>query len=409
MPAPCDWYENQVVLLTGATGNLGGCFMHQLALKLPTSKIYVLCRGSMSRAMEKWESSMPEHIDEIMETGKIQILTGDITQPNLGLEPRELAMLQQEVTLVVHAAANFSFFQELSGAIRDNCAPVIELARMLLFFHKIQMFLYTSSIQSQAFRSDITLSETIAKISPNEEPCNAQLANILTTGQSPYSERFPTSYGLAKYLAEQLLVDLKAPFPILIVRPTSIGPAIRDPYPFYGPEESIPVYTFFQLVFQATDHRRLERFDAYNLDQVVDEIPVDLVVNTCLLHLAKGSNGVVHVGSQLYEPFTGGDFIRRIKQYVPPSLIEKVARVRVEKNAYFSNQVHDMYNRIRHDWRVDCGRSLGLKTTTGPIGLSIDSHQPEDYFRERIMHQARSVEAWIDNLDTPRIVGPRNV
>jgi Putative dehydrogenase domain of multifunctional non-ribosomal peptide synthetases and related enzymes len=93
---PVEWYRDKVVLLTGATGNLGGCLMYKLAIQLPTSKIYVLCRGSMRQAMEKWEASMPEQIDEILDTGKIHCLTGDITLPNLGLGASELDTLQKK-------------------------------------------------------------------------------------------------------------------------------------------------------------------------------------------------------------------------------------------------------------------------------------------------------------------------
>src|ERR1700742_4339470 len=127
LPAdPDEWFRDQVVFLTGGTGNLGGCLLYKLAIQLPTAKIYVLCRGSMRQAMAKWEESMPEQIDDILDTGKIHCLTGDITQPNLGLGTSELEMLQNEVTVVIHSAANFSVFQALPESIRDNSLPVME-------------------------------------------------------------------------------------------------------------------------------------------------------------------------------------------------------------------------------------------------------------------------------------------
>ncbi|KAJ5123348.1 male sterility protein-domain-containing protein [Penicillium atrosanguineum] len=55
-----EWYRDQVIFLTGATGNLGGCLLYKLAVKLPVAKIYVLCRGSVHQATEKWEMSMAE-------------------------------------------------------------------------------------------------------------------------------------------------------------------------------------------------------------------------------------------------------------------------------------------------------------------------------------------------------------
>jgi hypothetical protein len=38
--------DDQTMFLTGATGTLGGCLLYKLALQLPTSKIFVLVRGS---------------------------------------------------------------------------------------------------------------------------------------------------------------------------------------------------------------------------------------------------------------------------------------------------------------------------------------------------------------------------
>jgi thioester reductase-like protein len=133
---PTEWYRDQVVFLTGATGNLGGCLVYKLAVQLPTAKIFVLCRRSMRQAMEKWETTMPDQIEDILDTGKVVCVTGDITQPQLGLGRSELETLQREVTLVIHAAANISFVQTLPDSVRENITPVIKLTRLLAGFHE---------------------------------------------------------------------------------------------------------------------------------------------------------------------------------------------------------------------------------------------------------------------------------
>ena len=50
--------DDQTMFLTGATGTLGGCLLYKLALQLPTSKIFVLVRGSVQRVIEGHEHSM---------------------------------------------------------------------------------------------------------------------------------------------------------------------------------------------------------------------------------------------------------------------------------------------------------------------------------------------------------------
>ena len=393
-----EWYRDQVIFLTGATGNLGGCLLYKLAVNLPVAKIYVLCRGSVHQAMQKWETSMAEQIDEIFDTGKIHCLIGDITQPNFGLGKSELEILRHEVTVAIHSAACLSFFQDLAGSIRDNCLPVMEIARILLSFHKLEAFLHVSSIASQSFLLGESVLEEAGLVSPDEGLPDTQLSAILATGESQYAERFFAPYAQAKYLAEQYLLNLDTPFPILIVRPTNIGPAIQDPYPLYGPEGAIPLYTFLQLIVESGEHRRLDRFDLPSRDIVIDEIPVDLVANTCLLHLATGSRGIVHAGSQLYVPVTLSQIITQIREYVPQALLEKADRSRVKKNLYTANQANIILERICRKWQIDCQRSLQFKSTQGPIGLALSGHDFDAFTEKRFLQRARAVESWIESL-----------
>jgi thioester reductase-like protein len=95
-----EWFRGQVVFLTGGTGNLGSCLLYKLAIQLPTAKIFVLVRGSVQRAIEAWEQSIPEQVEEIIATCKIQFFLGDMTQPNLGLSPENISRLQNETTVV---------------------------------------------------------------------------------------------------------------------------------------------------------------------------------------------------------------------------------------------------------------------------------------------------------------------
>ncbi|KAJ5112159.1 male sterility protein-domain-containing protein [Penicillium argentinense] len=393
-----EWYKDQVVFLTGATGNLGGCLLYKLAVQLPTKKIYVLCRGGMRDAINKWEASMPEQIDDILDTGKIQCLVGDITRPSLGLGTAELEALQKEVTVVIHSAANFSLFQDLPESIRDNCVPVVDLARLSISFQKLKAFLHISTISSKSFLPGGTVLEDAENLSPDEDPPEKQLEEVLSTGKSPYTKQFIAPYGQSKYLAEQILLSLDTPFPVLIVRPTNIGPAIKDPCPFYGPDGAIPLHTFFELLFEASERRKFEDLATLPQDIIVDEIPVDIVANVCLLHLAIGTIGIVQAGSQLYVPVTFGEYMNQIQKYAPPSLVEKAGRIRVEKNVHFANQANDMIQHICRDWQIDCERSKPFKSMEGPIGLALPGHDFEVFFQRRIAKRARNVEKWIDSL-----------
>lgn len=93
------------VLLTGATGFLGAHLLRSL-LEHGTEKVICLLRGG--RPDRLWET-----LSWYFGNGwtkrkgtRIEILEGDITQPNLGLPDAQYAALQAQVNAVFHAAAD---------------------------------------------------------------------------------------------------------------------------------------------------------------------------------------------------------------------------------------------------------------------------------------------------------------
>lgn len=383
------WYRGQVVFLTGGTGGLGGCLLYKLAVQLPTEKIYVLCRGSVRQAMEKWETSMPEQIDDIFDSGKVHCLIGDVTQPEFGLELTDLEKLQRDVTVVIHGAATISFLEELPTSIRNNCLPVKTLSRMLFKFTRLRMLLHISSITVNTFLPGGSVTERIHCLSDDEDAPDAQVESILETGHSPHTDRFPATYAQAKYLSERVLLDLNTPFPILVVRPSSISPAIQDPYPFYGPDGAIPGHSFLHLLLKSKDYQ--PHIIARNLsqDMIMDEIPVDLVANTCLLHIACGTTGIVHACSQLHVSYSLSELAAKCYQYTPKSLFQQIAKANFEQNGAMARHVADTFQRTHRNWVFNCRRSEHLRGTTGPIGLSVPDHDPDQFLRVRVERQSR--------------------
>jgi nucleoside-diphosphate-sugar epimerase len=300
--------------------------------------------------------------------------------------------------VVIHAAANISLFQGLQETIDQNCLPVMTLARMLLAFQNIKALLYVSTVATQSFLCHNSVLEKVENIAPDEECPEKQLADILATGQSPYTELFISPYAQAKYLAEKLLLNLQTPFPVLIIRPSSIGPAIQDPYPLYGPEGAIPTHTFMHLLIEGGKYRNFEDAMQLSQDTIMDEIPVDLVSNACLLHLSIGSVGIVHASSQLYASITVRGYISQLQRYVPQELRDKVNRLRLAKNVNFADQADEMISRISRAWKIDCERSKALKNTSGPIGLTLAGHDFDDFSQRRVQQQARLFDAWADNM-----------
>lgn len=382
-----EWFRGQVVFLTGATGNLGGCLLYKLAIQLPTAKVFVLVRGSVQKAIESWEESMPEQIEDIIATCKIQFFLGDMTQPNLGLSPDNLSRLQNEATVVINAAGDIALSRDLAETIPVNCAAHLTLASLLDSFTHLQHFLHISTTYVSSFLPDGVVKEQIYPLykDPVEE-----LGRILVTGKSSYTEQFAAPYALAKHLAECLLLSGDHKFPILIVRPCLISPAIEEPYPLYGSDGAIPVHSFLQILLGDSEYGPLKLEQTLPSHAACNEIPVDLVARTCLAHVTQGTTGIVHASADLYVSRTIGELLERLRRHAPKGAVEQVRKTRIGHGEVTPTEFYTMIQQFARDWKIECTRSAHLKQVAAPLGLDLGNHDPEIFFKLRIERLAKS-------------------
>lgn len=370
-------FENQAVFLTGSTGSLGGCLLYKLALQLPTRRIFVLIRGSPQLATEKWRKLMPDQTDAILTTKKVHFVVGDIKTTGFGIDAADLKQLQEQVTLVIHAAAQISLDSDIREAIEDNCLPALELAGIASQFRRLKLFVQISTAYANSFMPDGYVGERLYAAS-DQDP-EDELASILSSGSSPHIDRFSSRYAQAKHLMERLLRKQYPLLPLLLVRPTIFGGAMRDPYPVYGPENSTPMTKFarFYLADQGTQvwHAAQGYKSGAN---ILDEIPVDFVANACLLHAAAKTLGIVHVGSQLYVQLTFDDFLHIVDTNAPPEMRKELPTVVYtdDRNAPQSF-LAELVKVGTRNWQFDCGRSYWLKQVGGPLNLHACKHEAD--------------------------------
>lgn len=383
-----EWFRGQVVFLTGGTGNLGSCLLYKLAIQLPTAKIFVLVRGSVQRAIEAWEQSIPEQVEEIIATCKIQFFLGDMTQPNLGLSPENISRLQNETTVVINAAGDIALSRDLAETIPVNCTSHLTLASLLDSFTQLQRFLHISTTYVSSFLPNGVVKEQIYPL--YEDPAE-ELGKILVTGKSSYTKQFAAPYALAKHLAENLLLGGNHKFPILILRPCLISPAIEEPYPLYGSDGAIPVHSFLQILLGDSEHWYLKLEQRLPSHAPCNEIPVDLVARTCLAHVAQGTTGVVHASADLYVSRTIGGFLERMRRYAPEGAAEQVKKAGLHHGDVTAPEFYSMIQQFARDWKIECTRSAHLKHVAGPLGLDLGNHDPEIFFKLRIERLAKSI------------------
>ncbi|KAF8142426.1 male sterility protein-domain-containing protein [Mycena galopus ATCC 62051] len=386
---PSAFYKEHTVLLTGGTGGLGACILFKLALLLDTGKIYVLVRGSIERAKSQWAASMPGHIDRILATGRVELLVGDVGEKHLGLEPGVLGELAGSVTLVIHCAANIDLLASLNDHIRDNCLPTLELAKLASGFKNISRFVHVSTAYVNAFLPAGSVEEKIYETRDAE----TQLSEILETGSTDV-EGFAGHYTFTKHLTERLLVLRYPHLALLIFRPTSIGPAISQPFPYYERDGSVPTTKFFEKLIEAGISNVSQIFPPNVSDgtNVLDEIPVDLVANLLLLHCMHGSTGVVHACAQSFIPRTTSQIVA-----------EDIAPHTRQGNTRTYSGRADIASRSPlftilaglggKDWRFSNAASRKFANVGGPLGMKLQDHEPEKFFSGRSKLLAERVHA----------------
>ncbi|GAQ45174.1 hypothetical protein AtubIFM55763_006629 [Aspergillus tubingensis] len=368
-------YERQTVFLTGSTGSLGGCILYKLAVQLPTRKIFVLIRGSSELAMKKWKKTMPDHTQAILNSNRIHYIVGDIRQPDFGIEDVTLNRLREEVTLVIHAAAKIKLDASISEALENNCLPALELAAMVSRFRRLRLFIQISTAYVNSFLPDGYVGERLYPVS-DDDP-EDELASIQETGQSPYTDQFSSSYTHAKHLMERLTFKRYPTLPVLFVRPTIFGPAVRDPYPLYGPEDSTPLTKFSTLYFSDQGGTQIwHAAEGYKSGQnILDEIPVDFVANACLLHAAAGTRGIVHIGSQLYVSHTFDEILAICRENAPEEIRHELPKIIfVQDRSIPQHILAELVKVGTRNWIFDCGRSYWLKQLGGPLSLAFCQH-----------------------------------
>ncbi|KAL3470319.1 male sterility protein-domain-containing protein [Aspergillus californicus] len=360
-------FEDEVILLTGATGAIGACLLFKLAVRLPTKKVYALCRGSIGDAIRKLESVMPQ-IEDILDSGKVEFVTGDLTRPGLGSDSAVRERMRDQVTTVINTAANISLVETLENLIRDNCQTAMSLFHIASEFRHIRLFIHFSSVAATSFLPGGVIEERLYD-SPGLTTDSADdLAGLPSADASSMEpdDRYPWPHGQAKHLADRLLLRRSSSVPILIIRPVAVGPAIAEPFPFYGPDKSLPIHTM------------LKRF-------WFRRVPVDLIANNCLLHLADRTTGVVHCTAPLYVTRKVTDIMSIVRKCATEAERAEVLPKRAPTGGFmWQNKYQVRSFQSLPTFHFVCAKSEYQKSITGPLALIPVGHDSDMYLERRV-------------------------
>jgi long-chain acyl-CoA synthetase len=108
--------NEELILVTGATGFLGVRLVRELLERQPQATLALLIRDRPGQSGQQ----RADLIVPPAERSRVQVYSGDVGQPNCGLDTAAYQRLSAETTRVIHSAATVRFDHTLDEARRIN-------------------------------------------------------------------------------------------------------------------------------------------------------------------------------------------------------------------------------------------------------------------------------------------------
>lgn len=136
-----ETYEGRHIVLVGGSGFVGKVCLAMILQRIPdVGRVYVLLRGHGRSAVERFEKIVNEgHVFAPMheEYGagfsdylarRVEVVEGDVSKPDLGLDPEVATRLREKVELVINFAGLVDFNPDLRDALDTNVLGGVHVA-----------------------------------------------------------------------------------------------------------------------------------------------------------------------------------------------------------------------------------------------------------------------------------------
>jgi len=115
--------QQDVVVLTGATGALGAHILGLCSRDPSVSKVYCLVRGSEHEAsVERVKKALAQRGLDALDERKVVVLQTTLAEDRLGLSDNDYRELTREASIILHVAWSVNFRMRLRSFEKDNIA-----------------------------------------------------------------------------------------------------------------------------------------------------------------------------------------------------------------------------------------------------------------------------------------------
>ena len=201
-----------------------------------------------------------------------------MSQADCGLSAHDVALLNREVTHIVHCAASVEFNLPIADAAAANITSALHVLELARGCKKLKQMVSVSAAYTTPHVSDTRpVHETLAALPFDAETVYRSILDGTADEKALLAQTgHPNTYTFTKCITEHLLYAKKGSIPLVIVRPSVVSAAWRHPFPAWI--DSAAAFAGF-VVLIGMGHLHVV---AANPSTRLDVVPCDIVADRIL-------------------------------------------------------------------------------------------------------------------------------
>lgn len=286
-PSPPRILSISTTFITGGTGFVGKLVIEGLFRRLsefPLDRLIFLARGKKGQdaqtrfrktvATSPCFSKLPPGWMNL-----VQVVEGDVTQPNCGMALESYHDVCRNVTHIIHCAASIKFDNPMKDAAASNIGGALNVCLLAEQCKKLERLLVTSTAYVTPHNG-----HAITESLPPLPMSVRRLNSIIKEGDMSEAKILEltgheNTYTLSKCMAEHYIFEWSKTLPITIVRPSIISASRKFPFP--GWIDSTAAFAGLVIGLSSGMLKVLDGNPSVKLDVVpVDDVAAEILNQT---------------------------------------------------------------------------------------------------------------------------------